>query len=67
MGFKYILEIHAELQKQDAGYWSKTPLNEFLSKCQDPRLMRVAVREGDVSEWKQIPAQVKIKQVIVDV
>lgn len=66
MGFKYILEINATLQKEDGGYWSKTPLNEFLAKCDDPRNIQVWISEGS-REPHRIPASVKIKQVIVDV
>lgn len=67
MGFKYELEISALLVKEDGGYWSKTPLNEFLAKCTDPRNIKVYITENSADEPKQIPASVKIKRVIVDV
>lgn len=65
MGFRYVLEITATLEKQDNGYWSKTPMDEFINKCQDPRNITVLIKEGG-TEPKQVPASIRIKQVIVD-
>lgn len=66
MGFKYVLEIKGHLVKEDGGYWSNTPLNEFLANCDDAKLMSVYIQQGQ-GEIVQIPATVKIAQVIVDV
>ena len=66
MGFKYILEITAELERTDNGYWSQTKLNEFLEKCEDTKNLRVFISEGNRSP-RQIPARIRISKVIVDV
>lgn len=66
MGFKYDIEISATIQKEDRGYWSKTPLNEFLAKCDDARNIEVYIKEGS-REPQRIKAKVKIKRVIVDI
>lgn len=63
MKITYVLETTVVLVKEESGYWSNTPLKEFLEKAQ-PEVSRIEiyVKEGAL-EPKLVPARFKIKSV----